>query len=234
MIKDEQGLFKSYAFPLIIFMLLSALLLVIDAGWAWDHPQAAWWQRSPEMLVYPIQTLVCGGYLWYSRRGITWDWKLSSSLLGALAGLVGIAFWLAPYLMGWIDASVGFDPARIFGEGSAATYLQYSLRFVRAVVIVAMVEEFFWRGYLMRWCVDADEPEKIPFGTHSWKGYLVTTIAFMLVHQVQDYAGAFIFGSLAYALTVLTKRLSAVVLMHAVANLVMGIAAICLALPGLW
>lgn len=186
------------------------------------------------MLVYPLQTLVCGCYLWYSRKGVIWDWSLSSFFWGALAGIIGISFWLVPYLLGWIDASEGFDPARIFGEGSALYYLQYALRFLRAVVVVAMVEEFFWRGYLMRWCVDADAPEEVPFGTHSWKGYALTTIAFILIHLPQDYAGAFIFGSIAYGLTVFTKKLSAVVLMHAVANLIMGIVAISCNLPGLW
>lgn len=231
---DENKLFKSYATPLIIFLLLSLLLLVIDSGWGWDHPNAAWWQRSPEMIVYPLQTIICGIYLWYTRRNITWDWSVKASILGALAGIIGIGFWLIPYLTGWIDESEGFDPARIFGADSCATYLQYTLRFLRAVVVVAMAEEFFWRGYLMRWCVDADEPEKVPFGTHSWKGYAITTVAFMLIHLPQDYAGAFIFGSIAYALTIWTKRLSSVVLMHAVANLIMGIAAVTLSLPGLW
>ncbi len=232
--QNESQLFRTYACPLIIFLLLTLLLLVIDSGWGWDHPNAAWWQRAPEMLVYPLQTLVCGGYLWWVRKGVTWDWSWKGSALGVIFGVLGIGFWLIPYLTGWIDASEGFDPVRIFGADSAASWLQYVLRFVRAVVVVAMVEEFFWRGYLMRWCVDEDEPEKVPFGTHSWKGYLVTTIAFMAVHLPQDYAGAFIFGSMAYGLTVLARRLSAVVLMHAVANLVMGVVAIACDLPGLW
>ncbi len=231
---DENKLFKSYAYPLIIFLLLSLITLVIDSAWGWDHPDAAWWQRAPEMLVYPLQTIVCGIYLWRTRRAITWDWNARAAILGTLAGIIGIAFWLCPYLLGWIDASEGFDPARIFGADSATTYLQYTLRFTRAVVIVAMAEEFFWRGYLMRWCVDSSEPQKVPFGTHSWKGYLITTGAFMLIHLPQDYAGAFIFGSIAYALTIWTKKLSSVLIMHAVANLIMGITAIALHLPGLW
>lgn len=230
----EQELFKSYASPLIIFLLLSLLMLVIEAGWGWDHPSAAWWQRAPEMLVYPLQTIICAVYLWHTRRGITWNWQPKAALLGCIAGAIGIGFWLIPYLAGWIDASEGFDPARIFGAGSAAFYVEYVLRFIRAVVVVAMAEEFFWRGYLMRWCVDADHPEDVAFGTHSWKAYIVTTLAFMLIHQPQDYAGAAVFGSIAYALTVWTKSLASVVLMHGTANLIMGIAAITLGLAGLW
>ena len=36
---------------------------------------------------------------------------------------------------------------------------------------------------------------KVPFGTHSWKAYWMTTLCFMAVHQPVDYCGAFIYGS---------------------------------------
>lgn len=60
------------------------------------------------------------------------------------------------------------------------------------MVVVALVEELFWRGYLMRLMVNPDHPWKVPFGTHSWKAYWVTTLCFMAVHQPVDYCGAFV------------------------------------------
>ncbi len=231
---SDEVLYRSYALPFIIFMLMLLLFPAADALFAWDHPEAAWWQRAPEMLIYPLQTLICGGYLWWSRRGVEWDWSWKPCLIGALLGIPAIGLWLFPYLVGWIDAHDGFDPARIFGEGSALCYGQYILRFIRAVVIVALVEELFWRGFLMRWIIDRDEPQRVPLGTTSWLAYLVPTAGFILIHQPQDYAGAFLFGSIAYLLTVMTKKITPVILYHAVANLVMGICAITLDLPGLW
>ena len=56
----------------------------------------------------------------------------------------------------------------------------------------------------------------------------------MLVHVTADYPAAFIYGSIAYWLVVRTKRLMPVVLMHAVANLIMGIVAVAWPMPALW
>lgn len=104
----------------------------------------------------------------------------------------------------------------------------------RAVVVVALVEELFWRGYLMRLMVNPDHPWKVPFGTHSWKAYWVTTLCFMAVHQPVDYCGAFVYGSLAYLLAVWRKNLCAVIMMHAAANALLGWAALEWGKYGLW
>ena len=74
----------------------------------------------------------------------------------------------------------------------------------------------------------------MPLGKGSWLSYPVVTLAFMLAHSPVDYAGAFLYGSLAYLVVVRTRQLVPVILMHAVANLVMGVCAIKLNLPNLW
>ena len=231
--KEDTRLFRAYVWPFVLFIACTMLLQVLEYAMKWDHPTAPWWQRAPEMWIYPLQVVLCGAYLWWRRRDIEWDWATKPCLLGALAGIVGIGFWLVPYFAGWIDASEGFDPGRIFGVGSSAYYTEYALRFARACIIVPMVEEFCWRGFLMRYAVDDAAPQKVPLGTHSWKAYLFSTLGFMIIHAPHDYAGAIIFGSIAYALTVYTRRLMPVVVMHAVANLIMAICALTCALPGL-
>jgi CAAX prenyl protease-like protein len=231
---SEQKLFRTYVTPFVLFLALNLLLWVVESGWAWDHPSVAWYRRAPEMWIYPLQVLVCGGYLWCVRRDVEWDWKLKPCLLGGVAGVVGIAFWLVPYVTGWIPSEAGFDPAAVFGDNQLAVGVEYVFRFLRAVVIVALVEEFFWRGYLMRWCINRDFPHEVPVGQGSWFSYAVVTLAFMLAHNPVDYAGAFVYGSLAYLLVLRTRCLLPVILMHAVANLIMGICAITLDLPHLW
>lgn len=232
--QGEAALFRTCVWPFLLFLGFSLLLFVADSSWAWDHPSAPWYQQAPEMLIYPLQVLVCGAYLWYVRRGIDWRAGVGQCLWGGLAGVVGIAVWLVPYVTGWIPAGEGFEPERIFGEGSLAVWVEYVFRFLRAVVIVAMVEEFFWRGYLMRWCIDRDFPHQVPIGKGSWLSYVVVTVAFMIAHNPVDYAGAFVYGTIAYGLVMYTRNLLPVVIMHAVANLIMGICAVTLDLPHLW
>lgn len=232
--KTEAVLFRTYVVPFVLFLGFNLLLWAAESSWKWDHPTAAWYQRMPELWVYPLQVLVCGLYLWYHRRTAEWAAGLRPCLLGAAAGAVGIALWLVPYVAGWVPAEGGFRPEEVLGAGTAATYAAYACRFARAVLIVPFAEEFFWRGYLMRWCVNRDFPQDVPLGRGSWLAYAVVTGAFMLVHHPCDYAGAFLYGTLAYLLTVHTRQLVPVLVMHAVANLIMGICAVTCNLPHLW
>lgn len=229
----DKALFRSCVGPFLVFLFFSLLLFVAE-GWSWNHPDAPWYQRAPEMLLYPVQVIACAGYIWYIRRDVCWHVSRRHAAWGIVAGVVGIGFWLLPYLIGWIPDSEGFEPERVFGDNTAAVVCAYAFRFARAVLIVPIAEEFFWRGYLMRWCINRDFPQDVPLGQGSLLAYLVVTGAFILAHNPVDYAGAFVYGSLAYLLFVRTRSLISVVIMHAVANLIMGVCAICLDLPHLW
>lgn len=230
----DTPLYRSCVYPFVLFLGFNLLLFIAESGMQWEHPDAAWWQQEPMLFIYPMQVLVCGVYLLHVRRGINWDWSLRMSFIGGGIGVVGIAVWLVPYLAGWIPVEGGFAPEKVLGHGTLATTVEYCFRFARAVLIVPLVEELFWRGFLMRWCINRDFPHEVPFGTPSWLGYCVTTAAFMLVHTPVDYAGAFVYGSLAYGLVVYTRRLTPVFIMHAVANLIMGLCAVYFQLPHLW
>lgn len=230
----DTSLYRSCVYPFVLFLCCNLLIFVAEAGLQWEHPEAAWWQQEPMLLIYPLQVLVCFAYLFYVRRDIPWDWSLRSSALGCVFGVVGIGVWLVPYVTGWIPAEDGFAPEKVLGAGSVATAVEYVFRFARAVVIVPLVEELFWRGFLMRWCVNHDFPQIVPIGTPCWIGYGVTTVAFMLIHTPVDYAGAFVYGSLAYVLVVLTRRLTSAIVMHAVANLIMGVCAVNFQMSHLW
>lgn len=244
---------KTYAHvvPFAAFLVLNMLMSLGDIV-RWEHPSAPWWKQWPEQWMYPIQTiLVLGTLIFFWRHyDLKWDRKV---LFGALMGVVGIAFWLLPTTLydlagysedsvGWLEhlgvmpRHEGFDPAVLSDPlGSWAVYASGILRFFRAVVIVALVEEIFWRGFLMRFILNPDGNYwKIPFGKAHWKSYLIVTGAFMLIHQPVDYFGAFIYGSLTYWVTVRTKSLAACVTMHGVANLLMGTYALSYGKYGLW
>ena len=117
----------------------------------------------------------------------------------------------------------GFDPT-IFKDSPFWYAAVLFLRFVRLVVVVPLVEEIFWRGFLMRYAIAGDRSfTSVPFGRHHWRSFGLTTAAFMLVHAKEDWLGALIFGSLMYFLCIRSRSLAACVWMHAVANLLLGI-----------
>ena len=71
-----------------------------------------------------------------------------------IALLTGLAvFWLWIHLdAGWmqVGASAGFDPR----TGGRIDWLLVAMRIAGAALVVPVMEELFWRAFLLRWIVD--------------------------------------------------------------------------------
>lgn len=241
---------KAYAHvvPLATFMGLNFLLMIIDEFLKWDHPDAAWWQMTAHWF-YPLQTIICGATLIFFWRHyeIKWDRRI---IFGAIMGGIGIGFWILPThlytslgytkeTVGWLEhigfaaRNDGFNPNDF--SDPLAIWFTTVFRFLRAAVVVAFVEEIFWRGFLMRYILNPDSNYwKIPFGKFSWLSFVVITTLFVFIHAPVDYAGALVYGTLMYFVAVKTKSLAACIVMHAVSNLLMGGYALQYGKYGLW
>ena len=244
---------KAHVLPLAVFMLI--VIPYALTGWPeWNHPSAPWWRHYPEQWIYPLQTVVAGGLLIFFWRNYELKWS-RSVFLGVIMGVIGIGFWILPtQIYTWMDLKEepsgylkylgvmprndGFNPQDLADEFGGSMWVYWGallMRFFRAVVVVALIEEIFWRGFLMRFLLDPDRDYwKVPFGKASVKSYFIVTGAFMIAHAPVDYLGAFIFGSLMYWLAVRTKSLLACVVMHGTANLLMGWYALAFSKYGLW
>jgi CAAX prenyl protease-like protein len=55
-------------------------------------------------------------------------------------------------------------------------------RILVASTTVAVVEEVFWRGFLLRALIDWSNFEKIPLGTFAWRSFLLTALLSTLEH----------------------------------------------------
>lgn len=225
-----QSAAAAHAAPLVVFMLVTELAGLVRV----ENSALPWYRSAPEHWVYPLQCVIVGTLLFLFRR----HYKLTPWRglgLAALLAAVGIAVWVLPASLyvpdqpGWWHwlgigpRDKGFDP-HVFTPHSAAWFTTIILRFIRMVVIVPFVEELFWRGFLMRYVQAGDhEFTSVPFGRHTWKAFWIVTIAVTLVHQPEDYLGAFVWGSLMYLLCVRSKSLGACVFMHALGNLILGL-----------
>jgi len=49
-------------------------------------------------------------------------------------------------------------------------------------VAVPILEELFWRGWLMRWIIDPQDFEKVPLGTFAPAAFWLTAILFASEH----------------------------------------------------
>ena len=136
-------------------------------------------------------------------------------------GLVALAIWIAPQeIFHQPRRTDGFDPYR-FGDGWPF-WLNLSLRMLRMVVIVPLVEEIFWRGFLLRYLV-RKEFHTVPMGTFTWMSFGVTTAGFCLEHSPPDWPAAVLTGMLFNLVAYRTRSLAACVLTHAVTNLVLAL-----------
>ena len=204
----------AYTAPMVVFL----VALAVVAGL--KKIGGSFWLESPEYWVYPVQTFVCGALLiWFWRE---YDLrKLARILFTILVGVGVFLLWISPQaFFGFPPRNDGFNPDTFAGQ-PAAYWTTVGLRFLRLVVVVPLVEEIFWRGFLLRYFIN-DKFTAVPFGTFSWLSFGAVTIGFTLMHSMADWPAALVTGVLYNLVAYCTKSLSSCVLAHAITNLLLG------------
>lgn len=166
--------------------------------------------------------LLAGVLLGFSRHVIQ---LRPAHWLGTVAlGVAVFVIWVAPdvlfpnYRHNWL-----FENA-IFGQLSATTIPETVLkspwvlwpRVLQAVVFVPILEELFWRAWLMRWLI-SPQFEKIPLGTYQAGAFWITAALFASEHG--PYWDVGLIAGIAYNWwMVRTRSLGDCILVHAVTN----------------
>src|SRR5438132_4804606 len=204
----------AHVLPMVLFLALLALCQFLTAR------GQTFLLRHAEFWIYPAQTILCGALLIWFCRCYQFH-RPKSVALTLLIGLAVFGIWIAPqYFLTFAPRPVGFDPTLL--ESNSATYWSTILfRFLRLVVVVPLVEEVFWRGFLLRFVID-EHFERVPFGKFNWLSFAVVTVAFTFSHSRPDWPAAFITGALYNAVAYRTQSLASCVLAHAVTKLPRG------------
>jgi len=206
---------------LIAFTLpMAVFILLLGATGVLRNAEGSFWQSAPEYWIYPLQTIVCGALLlWFWR-----DYEFSTPrqiVLALLIGVVVCGLWIAPQqFFGFEARRVGFD-VDVFRDQPALYWSTVSLRFLRLVVVVPLIEEIFWRGFLLRYLVN-ERFSAVPFGTFSWISFAVVTLAFGFSHSRADWVVAIVTGALYNIVAYRSKSLASCVIAHATTNLLLG------------
>jgi len=207
-------------------MVLLALRGVMPGDGAWGF--------DPRWL-YPVTVIVVGALLaWYWREyGELVKQTLPSwaeVALAAVVGLVVFALWIrldAP----WMQLS---EPAATFVPVDANGRLLWPLvavRWIGASLVVPVMEELFWRSFLMRW-IRSPQFEAVLPQQVGLKAIVLTTFVFTLAHTL--WLAAVIAG-LAYALLyVRTGKLWVPIIAHAVTNGALGVWVVATARWSFW
>lgn len=209
----KQRKLLAYVLPMLLFVLLLGI-----AG-ALKRPAAPLWRSAPEYWIYPLQTLLCGALLITFRRQYEFLRPVRPLFAIAIALLVFVV-WIAPQQFLHYPARLaGFDP-ELFARQPSLYWTILLLRFLRLVIVVPLVEEIFWRGFLLRYLIN-ENFIAVSFGTFSWLSFAVVTLAFGFSHLVADWP-AFIAGALYNLVAYRTKSLQACVLAHSLTNFALG------------
>ena len=147
--------------------------------------------------------------------------------LGSIAlGLGVFVVWVAPDLLvpGWRQNAL-FQNG-ITGKVSTSippgelTPLMLVLRTTRAALIVPILEELFWRGWLPRWVQDGDV-DRVPLGQYTPLAFWATALLFAAEHGPFWEVG--LLAGIIYNWWMLrTRSLGDLVLAHGVTNLALS------------
>jgi len=201
--------------PFAAFMALLALRGVV--------PEDGSWGIDPRW-IYGVAVLIVGAL-------IAWFWREYGELVAqtwpglpelALAAGVGLLLFVA-----WVQLDAPWmrigEPSARFVPKDASGQLMWSLiavRWIGAFLLVPVMEELFWRSFLMRWL---EEPnfEAVPVARVSFRAIVLSTFVFTLAHTLWLAA---ILAGLAYAMLYKhTGKLWTAVIAHAVTNGALGI-----------
>lgn len=207
----------AYVAPFAVFMLGLALSQGI-AALGKNSDQL--WLREPMYWVYPLQALACAAALLICWR--RYDFGPQRHLpLAFGVGVLVFALWTCPqWLLGQPPRTDGFNP-ETFAASPALYALTVAARFFRLVVVVPLVEEIFWRGFLQRYLI-SERFHDVPFGKYTAVSFWAVAAGFMVVHTTADMPAAFLTGAIYGWVAVHTRSLLACVIAHATTNLLLG------------
>ena len=196
--------------------------------------------------LYPAKVSAVAGVLWLFRKDYSElrlrdsGWTLRSAGLAVGIGSVAIVIWIAgdPYYPkieelifrceSWLSpllrspppkvaATPAFDPTLIQPMALRSVFL--AARVAGAVLVVPVMEELFWRAFLIRW-LDQEDFQAVPVGIYSGRAFMITVLLFGAEHN--QWLAGLICGALYNWLVRRTRSLPACILAHAVSNAVLA------------
>ena len=208
------------------FALFMALLIVrsqapADGAWGFD-PQ---WLYGLSVVIAGAVIAVCWREYGELARQ-TWP-DAREVLLAVAAGMLVFVLWInldAP----WMTIGAPSAPFKPLTAAGAIDMPQVAIRFIGAVLLVPLMEELFWRSFLMRW-VQNPVFEGVQPAAVGLRAIVIATFLFVLAHTL--WLAAAIAG-LAYALLYIRSgKLWLPVIAHAVTN---GMLAAWVVMTGNW
>ncbi len=194
--------------PFAVFMLLLAVAPSLPFGQPWES-------------IVRVGVLVA--VIAIASGSIVRGLRVQHAVASIALGLAVCALWVLPdaLIPGWrshwlFQNSVTGTIKTSIAPTELADPLVLMLRIARAAILVPILEELFWRGWLPRWIVNNDF-QRVPLGTYNTLAFVGTAALFASEHGPFWEVGL-LCGLIYNWWMWRTKSLGDLVLVHAVTN----------------
>ncbi len=176
----------------------------------------------PDLADQVLRITVMSAVLWFIARPVI-DLRVQNLVATIAIGIGVLIVWLAPdvlfpgYRHFWLfENALMPKAASSLSIDGTLSWPVLALRMIRAVVIVPIVEELFWRAWLMRWIINPDF-EKVPLGKYTAMSFWIVAALFASEHGTYWDVGLAA-GIIYNWWMVRTRSLGDLILAHAVTN----------------
>lgn len=184
---------------------------------------------------YPVRTLAAAAVLWLGSRPLL-DFRPARPWASVLTGVAVFWIWIGPDLLwtGYRDLWLFSNPLTGVARSAAPDALRadavfLAFRVAGSALLVPVVEELFWRAWLMRWLISTHFT-RIPLGTYAARAFWLSAALFAAEHG--PYWDVGLAAGVAYNWwLVRTRSLADCILAHAVTNACLAVYVL---LAGAW
>jgi CAAX prenyl protease-like protein len=200
-----------YVLPLVVFLILT------------QAEQSFGINAYP--VVYTLKLLVVGSVL-YAFRSFYPElkWNSRGVLLAVLCGPILTLLWVGTdrytHHFAFLGLRESYNPFAHIPD-APLMWLFIAIRLSGLVIIAPMIEELFYRGFLLRWIIDPDDFQQVRIGTVEIKSFVAVVLLMALSHP--EYLAAAVFSAIMNGILYKTKNLWATIGAHSSTNLVLGI-----------
>lgn len=203
-----------YVAPFAVFMLLLALRGMLEAPLR-DAGLDARWLYGGQVIAAGLALMIFAPRVTELRQ---WPHCIEHWALALIVGVIVFGVWINADA-GWMR--IGEPVATFVGvDGGEVRWDLVLVRCVGAVLLVPVIEEVFWRAFLMRWIDNRDFVTRSPQATTAF-ALVASSAVFALAH---DLWLAGLVAGLAYGwLYMRTRNLWSSIVAHATTNLALAI-----------
>jgi CAAX prenyl protease-like protein len=177
----------------------------------------------PTELLYPVRFICVTAVLFLFSRPYL-HLRPSAPVASVAVGIAVFVIWIGPdvvfgpgYRHHWLfeNSLTGAAQASVTAAVRINT-LFIVVRVLSSAILVPMLEELFWRGWMMRWLISKDF-QKVPLGTYTASAFWI--VAFLFASEHGPYWEVGLAAGIVYNWWLIrTRNLADCILAHGVTN----------------